>query len=237
VHREGDQYVTTMSKSEAAYVTLRERILGGAYAPGQRLVLSDLASELGTSSVPVREALRRLEAEGWLTFRPNVGVEIRPVNPMDWVAMMDVLAILEGRATALAAPHLTAGDLERARARNQAARTAVEQIDPVAVSECNRDFHRIICAPCPNAYLRQLTRQTAEKLDAMRHTMFGFVPERTRAVLDEHDRLLALIEEGASADAVERYAREHKLSTVAAYLARAAPDAATPPSRVSPAAQ
>lgn len=229
--------MTTMSKSEAAYATLRKRILGGTYAPGQRLVLSSLASELGTSSVPVREALRRLEAEGWLAFRPNVGVEIRPVNPMDWVRMMDVLALLEGRATAQAAPHLTADDLRRARARNQAAREAIEQMDPVVASECNRDFHRIICGSCPNAYLRQLTHQTAERLDAMRHTMFLLVPQRTRAVVDEHDHLLTLIEQHSGEDAIERHARDHKLDTVAAYLARAGADAAAPPSPVSPAAQ
>lgn len=229
--------MTAMNKSQAAYATLRERILTGAYAPGQRLVLSSLASELGTSSVPVREALRRLEAEGWLTFRPNVGAEIRPVNPMDWVAMMEVLALLEGRATARAAAHLTGDDLRRARALNQAAREAVERMDPVAASQCNRDVHRVISAACPNAYLRQLTRQTAERLDAMRHTMFLLVPERTRAVVEEHEHLLTLIEQRADEDTIERHAREHKLATIAAYLARARSDAAAPPGPVSPAAQ
>ncbi len=63
----------TSSKSERAYVAIKEKILCGEYTPGYRLVLAKLADDLGFSVVPVREAIRRLEAENFVTFERNVG--------------------------------------------------------------------------------------------------------------------------------------------------------------------
>ena len=209
-----------MNKTEATYRALRERILQGTYAPGQRLVLSTLARELGVSSVPVREALRRLEAEGWVSFRPNIGAEVCPVDAGEWVAVMDVLAMTEGRATALAARHLTAADLAAARRENASMRQALELMDPLEASERNRGFHATLIGACPSTYLRDLVHQASERLDAMRRTVFVFVPRRTLAAVDEHEHLLGLIERGAAEPLIERYAREHKLHTVTAYLSR-----------------
>ena len=61
------------SKSQQAYRFIRERIDDGRYVPGYRLVLGQIAKELDVSVVPVREAIRRLEAEGLVTFERNVG--------------------------------------------------------------------------------------------------------------------------------------------------------------------
>ncbi|HWV76031.1 MAG TPA: GntR family transcriptional regulator, partial [Isoptericola sp.] len=65
-----------MSKSQRAYAYLRERIEDGRFVPGYRLVLAQLAGELDMSVVPVREAIRRLEAEGLVTFERNVGAQV-----------------------------------------------------------------------------------------------------------------------------------------------------------------
>src|SRR5919108_2853171 len=109
---------TPVNKTERAYRTLRERLVEGAYAPGQHLVLSSLARELAISAVPVREALRRLEAEGWVNIHPNVGVEVRRLDLTEWVQAMEALALVEGRATALAAPLLTPEQIAEARSEN-----------------------------------------------------------------------------------------------------------------------
>lgn len=208
-----------MNKSEWAYTTLRARILQGAYAPRQRLVLSSLARELGVSSVPVREALRRLEAEGWVTFRPNIGAEVRPIDATEWVSVMDVRALTEARATALSAPYLTPADIARARRHNEEMRTALERLDPLAADECNRAFHFVICERCPNDYLRSLVIQVGERLDAMRRTVSVFVPDRAHASIEEHRHLVDLIAEGRDEETIERFAREHMLRTVSSYLA------------------
>ena len=69
-----------VSKHERAYRLIRARILAGEYGPGDRLVIDTLADELGISPVPVREAIRRLEAEGRVVYRHNAGARVAPVD-------------------------------------------------------------------------------------------------------------------------------------------------------------
>ena len=95
-----------MNKQERTYTVLRDRIHSGAFGPKARLNIDALARELGVSAIPVREALRRLEAEGWVKFQPNVGAIVAPLDATAWEQQMVAVAILEGAATADAAPHL-----------------------------------------------------------------------------------------------------------------------------------
>jgi DNA-binding GntR family transcriptional regulator len=225
--------VSDSSKIERAYTVIREAIVKGEYSPGQRLVVRSLSDGLGMSTVPIREALRRLEAEGWVTFQRNVGAQVRPLDATEYVAVMDTLAWVEGHATALAAPHLTADDIDRARTHNRAMRAAIERYDPIAASQYNQAFHAVLRERCPNAYLNAVVQTAAERIAAMIRTVFIFVPMRTLTAVDEHEHLLGLIESHAEAETIEHYARDHKLRTVAAYLAReTAVD--EPPSTVPP---
>src|SRR5689334_25268318 len=68
----------SVTKQERVYRAIRERILSGAYGPGYRVVIDALATEFGVSALPVREAIRRLEAEGLVIFRPNAGAHVAP---------------------------------------------------------------------------------------------------------------------------------------------------------------
>ncbi|POC77265.1 GntR family transcriptional regulator, partial [Vibrio vulnificus] len=96
------------SKSELAYSSIRGHILAGDYAPGHRLVLARIASDLGVSVVPVREAIRRLEAEKLLTFKRNIGATVAGIDPTEYLYTMQTLSIVESAATALALPALGA---------------------------------------------------------------------------------------------------------------------------------
>src|SRR5689334_14895015 len=73
-----------VNKQERTYTILRDRIHSGSFAPLERLNIDALARELGVSPIPVREALRRLEAEGWVRFTPNVGAVVSPVDSASW---------------------------------------------------------------------------------------------------------------------------------------------------------
>src|SRR5262249_19651882 len=105
----------TVNKQERTYTILRDRIHSGSFAPLERLNIDALARELGVSPIPVREALRRLEAEGWVRFTPNVGAVVSPVDSTSWEQAMVALAILEGAASAEAQQHLRRSDLTRLR--------------------------------------------------------------------------------------------------------------------------
>src|SRR5690625_3941126 len=107
------------SKSERAYRMIRERIDNGRYVPGYRLVIAPIAEELQVSAVPVREAIRRLEAEGLVTFERNIGAQVALMQETEYQHTMQTLALVEGYATALAAPFVTPEQLARARRINE----------------------------------------------------------------------------------------------------------------------
>jgi DNA-binding GntR family transcriptional regulator len=208
------------SKHELAYEAIKARILSGSYGPGYRLVLDALARELGVSTVPVREAIRRLEAEGWIHFTRNVGAQVIALDAEGLIETVRTLALLEGYATALAAPHVTPDDLVRARALNAEMRRALDPLDPERFSELNREFHAVLYERCPNDYLVGLVRQAWQRRDAISRSVFFFIPRRTVASVEEHDALVELVEREAPAAEIESAAREHRLHTVNAFVAQ-----------------
>ncbi len=212
------RYARCVNKQERTYTILRDRIHSGAFAPKARLNIDALARELGVSAIPVREALRRLEAEGWVLFQPNVGAIVAPVDATTWEQEMVAVAVLEGAATADASAHLRPSDLARLRKIAAEMESVAAAGDPIRFSGLNRRLHETIVARCANAYLVELLEQTYQRLDRIRSTMFAYLPERSAAALGEHARLIELLESGDQA-AVEQYARWHKLQTVEAYRA------------------
>jgi DNA-binding GntR family transcriptional regulator len=207
-----------VNKQERTYTILRDRIHSGSFAPLERLNIDALARELGVSPIPVREALRRLEAEGWVRFTPNVGAVVSPVDSTSWEQAMVALAILEGAASAEAQPELRRSDLARLRKIAAAMEEAAARADPLRFSKLNRSLHATIVARCPNTYLTELLEQTNTRLDRLRSTMFVYLPHRSEEALHEHLRLIELLEVGSNEE-VETYARWHKLQTVEAYRA------------------
>ena len=212
----GATTLRVVNKQERTYEILRDRIHNGAYPPMARLNIDALAREFGVSPIPVREALRRLEAQGWVQFKPNAGAIVSPVDATSWEQAMVALAILEGAATAEAQRHLRKSDFTRLR---KIAADMESQGDPVRFGKLNRRLHEAIVARCGNACLLDLLSQTHDRLDRVRATMFAYLPERAAEAAREHVRLIELLESGDPAE-VERYARWHKLQTVEAYRAR-----------------
>jgi DNA-binding GntR family transcriptional regulator len=205
-----------VSKSELAYNMIRERIANGTYASGYRLVLDQLAQDLSISPVPVREAIRRLEAEGYVVFKRNVGAQVASIDITEYEQMMQVLAVLEAAATALSMPYLTKEDLAEARKVNEAMKASLAAFDPVEFTRLNRKFHGIVHAPCPNHHLKEFITREWKRMDAIRRSTFSFVPERARDAVKEHDRLLKLLEAKTDPAEVERFFRGHLNATAEA---------------------
>ncbi|BCW20815.1 GntR family transcriptional regulator [Pseudarthrobacter enclensis] len=209
------------SKSEQAYQAVKARIVEGTYTPGYRLVLSIIAKDLGFSVVPVREAIRRLEAEGLVTFERNVGATVAGIDPTEYLYTMQTLSIVEGAATALSAPLIDGSAIARARAVNEEMRGCLDHFDPVRFTQLNQDFHSVLFEHCPNPHILDLVHRGWNRLAAIRSSTFRFVPGRARDSVDEHENLLRLIEAGADADTIEKAARHHRAATLDAYLAQA----------------
>lgn len=202
------------TKQQQLYEALRERILSGAYGPGFRIVIDTVAEEFGVSALPVREAIRRLEAEGLIVYRPNAGAQVTPADPGQFEDDLALLAVLDGYATALAAGCLTAEDIALLRERTDEMNAAMERMDSLTFGRLNREFHAHIYARCPNPSVVGIVSDIERRLDAIRRTVFIQIPYRGAQSVREHRTLIELLETGAPAGKIERAAREHKLHTL-----------------------
>ncbi|MEJ3405210.1 GntR family transcriptional regulator [Rathayibacter sp. YIM 133350] len=208
----------TASKSERAYAWIRDRIARHDYSPGYRLVLGPIAEELQMSVVPVREAIRRLEAEGFVTFERNVGARVALVDESEYVYTMQTLGLVEGSATALSAPLLGAEQLERARDLNERMAGLLEHFDAHTFTLVNQQFHSVLFEPCPNPHILELVHRGWARLAGIRDSTFAFVPGRALHSVHEHTEIIDLIAASADPLEIELAARNHRWRTMNAFL-------------------
>jgi DNA-binding GntR family transcriptional regulator len=201
------------SKADHAYEAILRSILDGEYEPGDRLVIERLARELGVSVVPVREAIRRLEADGYVTFTRNIGATVTTIDLERYPETIEAVAALEGVALGLAVPHLTPTELRRAREVNDRLRESLVKFDPTQFTRLNRRFHEILFNACPNRHILSILEREWALLETTRRSAFTYIPERAARSVEEHDELLDMIEHGGNAVEIERFARDHRMST------------------------
>jgi DNA-binding GntR family transcriptional regulator len=218
--------VPTQSKSQLAYQWIKERIVQKEYTPGYRLVLGAIAGDLDMSVVPVREAIRQLEAEGLVTFERNVGAHVSMVDDSAYRYSMQALGILEGTATALAARRLTAEDVRQARTVNELMIETLDHFDPKSFTALNHRFHSILYSKCSNPRMLELVTAEWGRLGHLRDSTFSFVPGRAQESVAEHENILVLIEQGAPLGEIEKTARRHRSATLDAYMIHEHPDEA-----------
>ncbi|MBN9134983.1 MAG: GntR family transcriptional regulator [Phyllobacterium sp.] len=124
---------------------LADRIVTGQLEPGAKLRQDHVAEEFGASHVPVREAFRKLEAQGLAVSEPRRGVRVASFDLAEVREVALMRAELEGLALRHAAPHLTSSILEEAE---QATVAGDNSRDVRSWEEANRRFHRLILTPC-----------------------------------------------------------------------------------------
>jgi DNA-binding GntR family transcriptional regulator len=215
---------TSLSKSQRAYRWIKERIASQEFTPGYRLVLGSIAGDLDMSVVPVREAIRQLEAEGLVMFERNVGARVSMVDDSQYRYSMQALSILEGTATALSARSLTADDIRRARAVNDLMVETLDHFDPRAFTRLNQEFHSTLFTKCPNPRMLDLVHAEWARLGHLRDSTFSFVPGRAQESVREHENILRLIENSAPLGEIEKAARRHRSATLDAYMIHEHPD-------------
>lgn len=218
------QPASAQSKSQQAYHWIKERIAAQEFTPGYRLVLGTIAGDLDMSVVPVREAIRQLEAEGLVTFERNVGARVSMVDDSQYRFSMQSLSILEGAATALSARALTIEDVRRARRINELMVETLDHFDPRAFTALNQEFHATLFEKCANPRMLDLVRAEWARLGHLRDSTFSFVPGRAAESVREHENILVLIENGAPLAEIEKTARRHRSATLDAYLIHEHPD-------------
>lgn len=120
--------------TDVAYEYIRRRILQGGYPPGHALRTEALALEVKVSRTPIRDALRKLEADGLVTIRPHLGATVKKMDLKEFREMSDLRLALESHAAGLAADHRTPADLSEIQLALEAMRRCTDRIE-ASVSE------------------------------------------------------------------------------------------------------
>ncbi len=143
--RRATQAAVRLSAPDAVREKLRRAIRSGKLAPGLQLKQDELAERFGMSRIPVREALRQLEVEGYVTIHPNRGAVVAELSLDEILELMEIRIALECYALRLAVPQVSDLDLETAEGILRAYDAAPE---PEIWGEMNWAFHVTLYAPC-----------------------------------------------------------------------------------------
>lgn len=198
----GDKHLPLRDKVVAE---LRRRIIDGFYAPGDRLTEDRLADTFGVSRNPVREAIRMLEAEGFLVAVPRRGATVARVSPRDTADLFDVRLALEELAARRAAERAEADEVAALDELLAAARVAMADGRLDDLAELNTRFHAMICTISGNALLRGLMESLHGRLQwVYRQT----AERRAPSSWTEHEALVAAIRAG-DVDGAGEAARLH----------------------------
>jgi DNA-binding GntR family transcriptional regulator len=205
------------SKQEFAYSAIREAIVNGELKPKERLVISTLADGLGISEIPTREALKRLEAEGYATMTSN-GMVVSSVSPEELADLLEIRIELEGMAIRRAASRIDEeGLLELKKLYSQMLR-AIEKKDMSEFSLIDKEFHSTIYMYCGVDILIK-TIMDAWSLSERGRAIFHLAPWRTEFSMKEHQVILEALEKKDALKA-EEVLKRHKRQTFDLYISK-----------------
>ena len=202
------------TKNLVVYEKLRQAIIKGSLKPGQRLVMASLAREFKISETPIREAIRRLESDGYVTFTPHSGAVVTKLNDQELSEIYLIRISLEGLATRLAVPFISPSDITWLKKKNQEMRAAIASARYENLARLNKAFHLRIyrAAPFPRLY-----KMIADLWDAFERwpSIFSFVPARAETAIREHEQIIEALET-ADVDKADILIKEQKKKSLEA---------------------
>jgi len=177
---------------ERAYRTIRDGIVSGAYRPGAHLTAQGLAAASGISRTPVREAMRRLHAEGLIRFIPNRGAFVTHLDERDIFKIYDLRVVLEGYAAEAAAKEGVDAQIEDLEALAREMAGAIELPAALAidrVAQLNNEFHKLIVTAAANPRLETALASIVEMPLVLR-TFRRYSQEELRRSMNQHLELV-----------------------------------------------
>ena len=168
---------------------LREAIVGGKFSPGERLAEETLAASLHVGKVALREALRSLETEGYVTFLPNNEIAVSKLTREDVQDYYTIASVLEGLAARLAVENAQPEEIARLKELHLALKEASQKRDLVRYFDANSNFHRFIAEIARNQRLYRLIDQLRQEIQKTR-ILSLHLPQRLDYSMLEHDQIL-----------------------------------------------
>lgn len=202
------------SQGHVAYDKLHSAIRAGVYAPGDRLRETEVAERLALSRTPVREALRKLEADGIIEHRPRLGAVIRTLSHGEVVELYEMRVVLERTAAEMAAKHASEAEVDELEALN--GEIAGAAADPHLAAAINQQFHRCIYLATRNRFLLESARALNNALMLLGPTTMAD-EARISTVCHQHQDIIDAIRmgdveaAGATAEAHLQTSLRHRL--------------------------
>ncbi|GAB3445561.1 GntR family transcriptional regulator [Streptomonospora sediminis] len=208
------------SKADYVHEALRQEILTGALSPGSAIGQEEIAARLGVSITPVREALRRLESDGLISYRAHHGATVSELGAEAAEELYLLRAAVEGLTARLAATRITAEQLESLREIHERMLSA----DPHSLAQDSRLFHQTIADIGGPAFLASHVRSIRQNNPVPLSVSLWNDPANAQVFLDAHARLLDALANG-DAEAAEHIMAEHiQASAVARTTGNPDPD-------------
>ncbi len=172
---------------------IRSAIINGILQPRERLMEIQMAEELGVSRTPIREALRKLELEGFIVMVPRKGAYVADLSFKDIADVFEIRIALEVLAAGLAAERITEEELEDMERLLVEKRDAIAQNNIDKLVEVDTKFHELIYQASRNERLSSIISNLREQIQRFRLTSLSF-PGRMRKSLDEHKKIVEAIQ-------------------------------------------
>jgi DNA-binding GntR family transcriptional regulator len=200
---------------EAVLDEVRRFIATGRLRPGQKIVQDALATQLGVSRVPIREALKILEGEGQISYVAHRGYFVNELTLSDMLEVYRMREILEAEAVTIGVPRMTAENLDRLEKAEREMQDASNDADVVAMTSANRRLHFAIIEACALPRLVWLIRLLWDASEVYRFVYYNEEDNR-HLVETEHRALVAAARAGdvATALAVLKEHREHAVAAL-----------------------
>lgn len=203
------------SKNEAVHDLLLQLIIRGTFAPGQRLVIDDLAAQMGVSPIPIRESLRQLEADGFVNLEPYVGATVTSLDAnsvSEIFALLDALEVISGR---LACTKMGESDITTLADMIQNMERYLD--DPDHWTQKNKDMHEFICDRAGTALVKKLMQKALNHWDRLRcYYLKDVFAYRIRDAQNEHGRILEAFRTH-NPDTTELLIHQHNQAALRAY--------------------
>jgi DNA-binding GntR family transcriptional regulator len=195
---------------DVAYAALRDAITSGELLPGTRLREAELAGQLGVSTTPVREALRRLDREGLVHLAPNRGARVVEYSLRDILDRFEVREVLECHAVGRAA-RSSVRDLRRARALLTELNGLIDEWDRIEWNHLELAFHRAVNDLSGNPVLAALAESTHREVQGIcvRYLRAPILRRESFKRLQAHHRLILAAIKAGDPDAAVQHARAH----------------------------
>ena len=197
------------SKVDIIHENLLGDIAQGLYRANDRLIIREIAKQMNVSDIPVREAIRRLESQGYVRVVANQGAVVCGINKDDLVAIFQIKGMIEAYASRLSADYLKPEDIQHLRALNQKCKAAFEQGNDKEYARFNTQLHLEIYNKIPSTMLYNMIVDLYQKWNITK-SVFLVVPNRMEESYQEHEKIISLLE-AKHYDEIERQVRKHKL--------------------------